>query len=189
MSTRPIAAAPRTAASWALIAFGLAALWLRLDVVRMGDASRVWSLAAIVAAVAIASLLPHVRSEPSRLAPWAVTAIGVSGVVAVSVIVGRPPGFPAASASVPLAVGAAVAEEALFRRLAYDRLLWAGAGTAVVATAVAFALIHVPLYGWAAFPVDLGAGLVLSWQRYASGDWRASGLTHVIANLLAGASR
>ena len=56
---------------------------------------------------------------------------------------------------------------------------------AVVGSAAAFGLIHLPLYGWAAFPVDLGAGLLLSWQRWASGTWAVPAATHAAANLLA----
>ena len=33
--------------------------------------------------------------------------------------------------------------------------------------------------------VDLGAGLLLSWQRWASGGWGAPAATHVVANLVA----
>jgi membrane protease YdiL (CAAX protease family) len=79
---------------------------------------------------------------------------------------------------------AAVAEEALFRRAAYSALERHGAALAVGVTAVAFALIHVPLYGWAVLPVDLGAGLLLSWQRWASGTWTVPAATHAAANFV-----
>jgi membrane protease YdiL (CAAX protease family) len=84
-----------------------------------------------------------------------------------------------------VALLAAVAEEALFRRLLYDRLLRFGVMTAVVGSAVAFALVHLPAYGVAAMPVDLGAALLLSWQRYASARWTVPAVTHAVANLLA----
>jgi len=84
-----------------------------------------------------------------------------------------------------LAVVAAVAEEALFRRVLYDRLLRFGIVAAVGGTAVVFALVHLPAYGVAAMPVDLGAALLLSWQRYASGRWTVPAVTHAVANLLA----
>jgi len=35
------------------------------------------------------------------------------------------------------------------------------------------------------FPVDLGAGLLLSWQRWAGGSWGVPAATHAAANLLA----
>ena len=42
--------------------------------------------------------------------------------------------------------------------------------------------VHSP--GWVALPVDLGAGLVLSWQRWACGRWEVPAATHALANLL-----
>jgi membrane protease YdiL (CAAX protease family) len=48
-----------------------------------------------------------------------------------------------------------------------------------------FALVHLPAYGLAAMPVDLGAALLLGWQRYASGRWTVPAVTHAVANLLA----
>ena len=87
--------------------------------------------------------------------------------------------------SLGLALGAAVAEEALFRRVLYERLLRFGVVAAVVGSAGVFALVHLPAYGVAAMPVDLGAALLLSWQRYASGRWTVPAVTHAVANLLA----
>ena len=84
-----------------------------------------------------------------------------------------------------LALGAAVAEEALFRRVLYERLLRFGVVAAVGGSAVVFALVHLPAYGLAAMPVDLGAALLLGWQRYASGRWTVPAVTHAVANLLA----
>jgi len=86
---------------------------------------------------------------------------------------------------VPLSVLAAVAEEALFRRLAYAELARVSVALAVGGSALLFALVHLPLYGAASFPLDLGAGLLLSWQRWASGAWTVPAATHVVANLLA----
>ena len=65
------------------------------------------------------------------------------------------------------------------------RLLRLGTVAAVVGSAVAFALVHLPAYGTAALPVDLGAGLLLSWQRFAAGRWTVPAVTHAAANLLA----
>jgi membrane protease YdiL (CAAX protease family) len=80
---------------------------------------------------------------------------------------------------------AAVAEEALFRRAAYGWLAHSGPVIAVLVSALLFAAVHVPLYGVAAFPVDLGAGLLLSWQRWAAGTWTVPAATHAAANVLA----
>jgi membrane protease YdiL (CAAX protease family) len=79
---------------------------------------------------------------------------------------------------------AAVAEEAFFRRFLYGVLTRCGASVAILGSAVAFATVHVPLYGIEALPIDLGAGLVLGWQRWATGGWSAPAVTHVAANLL-----
>jgi membrane protease YdiL (CAAX protease family) len=79
---------------------------------------------------------------------------------------------------------AAVAEEAFFRRFVYDALLPGGATLAVVGSALLFALAHVTVYGWWVLPIDLAAGFVLSWQRWATGSWKVPAVTHVLANLL-----
>jgi membrane protease YdiL (CAAX protease family) len=86
---------------------------------------------------------------------------------------------------VALNLAAAVAEEAFFRGFLFGRLEAWGMRAAIVGSAAAFALIHLPLYGWAALPVDLGAGVLLSWQRAASGRWTVPAATHGLANLLA----
>lgn len=81
---------------------------------------------------------------------------------------------------------AAVAEEALFRRLLFavtaEQL---GPTGAVVVTAAVFALAHVPVWGWDTVPLNVAAGLVLSWQRAVTGRWSVPALTHVAANVLA----
>ena len=81
---------------------------------------------------------------------------------------------------------AAVAEEAFFRRYLYGLMAtWSGPGVAVVATAAVFAVVHVTVWGWWVLPLDLAAGLVLSWQRAATGRWSVPAATHVLANTLA----
>ena len=79
---------------------------------------------------------------------------------------------------------AALSEEAFFRRLVYGTLLRNGAAVAVVGSALAFAAVHATVYGSWVLPLDLCAGLVFGWQRWASGSWRVPALTHVVANLL-----
>jgi membrane protease YdiL (CAAX protease family) len=94
--------------------------------------------------------------------------------------------FRVAPAAVAASVVAAVAEEMFFRRLVYGWLAasW-GAAAAICGSAVAFAAIHVPVYGFAVLPIDTAAGLLLGWQRWITGGWSASGVTHVAANLIA----
>lgn len=80
---------------------------------------------------------------------------------------------------------AAVAEEAFFRRLVYGLLAPRGAAVAVVGSGVAFAAVHVTVWGAWVLPLDVAAGLLLSWQRWASGRWTVPAATHVAANVLA----
>lgn len=79
---------------------------------------------------------------------------------------------------------AAVAEEAFFRRLVYGRLLRWGVAVAIAGSALAFAAVHVAGYGLRALPVDLAAGLLFGWQRWATGSWVAPAVTHAAANVL-----
>ena len=79
-----------------------------------------------------------------------------------------------------------MAEEAFFRRYLYGLLAPAhGMAVAVVVTAALFALVHVTVWGWWVLPLDLAAGLLLSWQRAATGRWSIPAVTHVLANTLA----
>jgi membrane protease YdiL (CAAX protease family) len=83
-----------------------------------------------------------------------------------------------------MVVAAGIAEELFFRRFLYAALLRRGAAAAVAGSALAFALVHIAAYGTRVFPLDLGAGLVLSWQRWATGSWTAPAASHVAANLM-----
>ncbi len=51
--------------------------------------------------------------------------------------------------------------------------LVAGEWVATAAGAVAFAGMHIPLYGWSAVPLDLAVGLVLGALRIVSRSWTA----------------
>jgi len=167
------------------VAAGLALLLVRPEVVR-AVASPIPALAVLYGVLLAVSVLPRLHAERAPpLGPGWSLALGSAAVVLAWLAV-RTPAVPvrAGSAALVLDTLAAVAEEALFRRLLYGWLLRWGAVVAVAGSAVAFALIHVPTYGLAALPVDLGAGLVLSWQRWAGGRWEISATTHALANLL-----
>lgn len=142
------------------------------------------SLYGALAAVALRRTGTRCRSQ-ALLPPVAVLAAGIGAVVATRALPGTP--LPARGGLVAVVLGllAAVAEEAFFREYLYVRLMRRGAAIAVTVSAVTFALVHVPAYGIAALPVDLGAGLVLSWQRWASGRWDVAAVTHAFANVLA----
>jgi membrane protease YdiL (CAAX protease family) len=120
------------------------------------------------------------------LAPVAAVALGV-GAFAVGGLLG-PTGaapLPVPVAALLLNMLAAVAEEAFFRRLLYGLLAPRGTAVAVVGSAVCFAAVHFTVWGAAVLPLDLAAGLILGWQRAATGRWSVPAITHVAANVLA----
>jgi membrane protease YdiL (CAAX protease family) len=167
------------------VAAGIAMLLLRIPILRMPDAGRVTLLAAVLAAILVTSLLVPLTNDVGHVRPALVIVVGLAGVALAALVAGRPIAAPLGVSALPLALFAAVAEEALFRRAAYGWLARSGPSVAVVGSALLFAAVHVPLYGVAALPVDLGAGLLLSWQRWASGTWTAAAATHAAANLIA----
>jgi hypothetical protein len=124
---------------------------------------------------------PHRRAVPVWV-PVLLLGVGVFLMARVAGAGHRP--APLTMRLIGLNSLAAVAEEALFRRLAYGALLVGGAAWAVAGSALLFGLVHVSVYGWRALPIDLAAGLLLSWQRLASGTWAVPAVTHVLADLL-----
>jgi membrane protease YdiL (CAAX protease family) len=104
---------------------------------------------------------------------------------------GIPPHRLAAPSNRLLAWSAVVAlvacsEEVLLRGALYDavRSQWGGLQAVAVSTA-AFALLHVPLYGWQVLPLDLVVGLWLGVVRHYWG-LGASMTAHTVADLAAG---
>jgi membrane protease YdiL (CAAX protease family) len=78
----------------------------------------------------------------------------------------------------------AVAEEVLLRGALLDAARdAAGLPAAILLTSVAFALMHVPLYGWGVVPVDLAAGVWLAGMRLAGGGVGAPAVAHLLADL------
>ena len=85
----------------------------------------------------------------------------------------------------PATVAVATAEEAFLRGALYDAVARArGIDAAVVLGAIAFAALHVPLYGWHVLPLDLAVGLVLGALRVVSGTWTAPAIAHAGADLV-----
>jgi len=77
-----------------------------------------------------------------------------------------------------------LAEEALLRGALMDAVTpWAGELAAVTVAAIAFALLHVPLYGWQAVPLDLAVGVWLGGLRLATGGVAAPATAHALADL------
>jgi membrane protease YdiL (CAAX protease family) len=105
------------------------------------------------------------------------------------------PGMPIDLASVngaiavwtPVVAIVAIAEEVVLRGVLFDAVrVWGGDGWALLATTVLFALIHLPLYGVGALPLDLAVGLLLGGLRIISGGVLAPAIAHVIADLAGG---
>ena len=140
---------------------------------------------AVGAAGAAAPAMSLVRGDERQgsLVWLVVTALGVGAFASIRLAAAVPPSPWSAHAAITV-VGAAIAEELFFRRFLYAALLRRGAAVAIVVSALLFALVHIPSYGARVFPIDLAAGLVLSWQRWASGSWTAPAVAHVAANLL-----
>lgn len=146
------------------------------------------ALAVAVVVGAIGGLGPVPRAEDEHVARvrWlAATLLGVATVAVAHTL--RPP--PVVHVTIPgLAVAAlmaaAVAEEAFFRRFLYGWLAKGGPALAIVGAATVFAAVHIPAYGIRAFPIDVAAGLLFGWQRWATGGWTASAVTHAAANLV-----
>ena len=184
-TTAPPTTVPRT--STAVVAGGLAFLVGRVLVGGLAFAVpllAVGYMGLLAAALAVGGQ----RADRERRGPlgWGVPLVlGLVAVVGAGVVAGPVADRRVGGVALGLALLAAVAEEALFRRVLYERLLRFGVVAAVVGSAVLFALVHLPAYGLAAMPVDFGAALLLGWQRYASGRWTVPAVTHAVANLLA----
>ena len=105
--------------------------------------------------VALAQLLAHrPLHDTTGLWPWALV---------VAVLVG--------------------AEEVFLRGTLYEAVSdLAGSASAVGVGAIAFALMHVPLYGWHVLPLDLAVGVVLGMLRTSTGTVAAPTLAHLIAD-------
>lgn len=175
------------------IGLGLAALATRQPstwaiVVTMGV-----GVVGLIAPLPVAAA-PARRGRPPGVGTWlGAVALGVGALLLAgrlpSVLgIGPPAGVlvpHAPAAAVTASVVAAVAEEIFFRRLVFGWLAARGPAVAICGSALAFAAVHVPVYGVAVLPIDAAAGALLGWQRWITGGWSASGLTHVVANLIA----
>jgi len=141
----------------------------------------------LAGSAAIARALPAAPGDVRRSGAAVILSLAVGllalGLAHAAVAASAP--LQASFVAAALSVLAAVAEEALFRGAVFRLLERRGIVLAAAGSAVLFALVHVPAYGWSAFPVDLGAGVLFSWQRLASGRWSVPAATHAAANLLA----
>ena len=178
---------PAPALWWAPAVVGVVALLARPWFLPAGVAVE-WRVAFFVALGAAGVAWPWVlRSPRARWMPsLAVLAVGGLAFVAGRLVVDLRVLSGGVAVAVALNALAAVAEEAFFRRYMYGLLdARRGPAAAVVVTASVFALVHVTVWGLWVLPLDLAAGLVLSWQRAATGRWSVPAATHVLANTLA----
>jgi membrane protease YdiL (CAAX protease family) len=182
-----VAVEPSSDARTAVVVVVVGCSFLALRAALLGRADAGPLLAVGYAGILIAALLVPAPAavRPSVRTVAVVAAVGIAAVVAAAALAGPPVAAALPWWAPAMNALAAVAEEALFRRTAYGRLAPFGPVAAVAATAVLFALVHVPVYGISALPVDLGAGALFGWQRAASGSWSAPAATHVFANLMA----
>lgn len=179
---RPIAGAPLL-----LVFFGAAVAVRSALTGPPGFGASIWPgvlFGVLLAAAAVAV------GTATRFGPRVV----VVGIVATAVLVLPALAFSSARASLPLAwfpgwmaatMLVAPAEEAFLRGVLYDAVArrWS-ADAAIVVAAVAFGLMHVPLYGWHALPLDTAVGVVLGVARLASGTWLAPAIAHTAADVV-----
>lgn len=131
------------------------------------------------------------------MAAWASAGAGVGfGLALVAIVVAGaaiagvslPPGLGRPAAPfLPWAVITilvATTEEALLRGRMFDAVRQAGGLVpAMVVTTLAFALMHVPLYGWHVVPLDLAVGLGFAGLRLATRGVIAPAAAHSVADL------
>ncbi len=148
------------------------------------DVSR-WSWTVAVAGGLVGLAAPASANAVVNGRTWIVsTGMGILAFLAAQSLLATQP-VRANHLAVVAGVAAAFGEEALFRRFLYGSLERWGVPFAVAGSAVAFGLVHVPMYGWRSLPVDVGAGFVFGWQRWATGGWTSSAVTHSFANVIA----
>jgi membrane protease YdiL (CAAX protease family) len=174
-----------TAFAGALAAAGCCLLLARPPLLR-ATTSPTATLATVFAALLVVGLAwPLPREQRAGLtARAAVLALGIAAFAAGRLIGGGSSPAPPTTTIVALNTLAAVAEEAFFRRFVYGALIASGPAIAVTGSALLFALVHLTVYGAWVLPIDLAAGLILGWQRWASGSWRVPAVSHAVANML-----
>lgn len=182
----------------ALAALGIAVGLLALSAIR--TVALHWGAPSIPAGLAFASLaglpplaLPSVRAQlagfPQSRSLGLGTGLGITFLVPGLALRawGAPQLFPDPSSLttwVPAITAVAISEEVALRALIQPaaRAAW-GATPAIVFTALVFAVLHLPLYGPAALPLDLGVGLLIGLLRERTGSVAACATAHAIADI------
>ena len=129
----------------------------------------------------------------ARRPSLAATGVGVAGgliLVMLPALARSTPGVPLGLHPEPFVIWVGVTvivaagEEAILRGSLFDALSGTlGLPVTIAVTSLAFALIHVPLYGWHVVPLDLGVGVWLAGLRLASGGVAAPAIAHALADL------
>lgn len=168
----------------AVVLSGCALLLARPALIRSGPPTLM--ITAVFIALLAAALLVPVDAVAARFGPHALVILGagVAMFAAGRLIGGGHAPAPFTARFIALNSLAAVAEEAFFRRAVYAALAPVGAVFAVVGAATLFALVHVTVYGAWVLPIDVAAGLLFGWQRWATNSWSVPAATHVLANVL-----
>ena len=162
----------------AALAAGCAALFARPLATAAG-----WGVVVAAGVLGIAVPVGPPGGKGGRAWWWGVTSVGVAAFAAARMLALHTPA-PGTWLALAATGVAAIAEEAFFRRFLYGWLARWGEGMAVAGAAAAFAAVHLRGYGMWSLPVNLAAGALFGWQRWATGRWDSSAVTHAIANLL-----
>jgi membrane protease YdiL (CAAX protease family) len=145
----------------------------------------------LLAIAALAGWRPRRVTSPGQAAAAASLGVAAGAILAMLSLVGPHPVSPASYAAgfplLPWAAATALvagAEEVVLRGALLDQLSRPlGVTAAVILTSALFAVMHVPVYGWQAAPLDLGVGLVLAGLRLVTGGIAAPAIAHVVADL------
>jgi membrane protease YdiL (CAAX protease family) len=174
------------------VGFNLLRLALGLD--RAPLLYSVLAFAALTVAAAGLALRLGMSREQLGLRRPDLLAVVLGGTMAVIVLAGAawltapfilvPSAVQLASGLLLFGAGTAPAEELLFRGVLYGTIDRRGGPVlATGVSALAFALAHVPVYGWGSLGVAVCAGLLLGWLRWWSGSLVVPGLVHLLADL------
>ncbi|MFN2581610.1 MAG: lysostaphin resistance A-like protein, partial [Candidatus Dormibacteria bacterium] len=87
----------------------------------------------------------------------------------------------------PVVIAVAITEEALLRGALFSALTRRyNAYVALLITSLVFGVMHVPLYGWAAVPLDVTGGVLLGGLRMLTGGVAAPAVAHALTDVAAG---
>ena len=172
-------------AGWLLLAFA-GAVAVRTALAGPAGARSVSGALTFAAVLAVIAIARRPRTQLSFRVVATGAAVGALLVVPALMHLGLRASLPARDfpAWALLTTFVAGAEEAFLRGVLFEAVQRRhGADAAVVVAAIAFAALHVPLYGWHAVPLDLAVGLLLGAARLAARTWTAPAIAHIGADL------